>query len=105
MDIEVDIRGFLEQFSLDELKERRVLSPRPDHRLDGKISAHTLVVLMREHNVTRLTSKESGWYIDEHGDWENPISKSKTGITKGDSEHVRALFNNQNQHINPFYKK
>ena len=105
MDVEIDIRGFLEQFSLSDLKDRRVLSPRSDNRLDGKISAQPLLALMREHSVTRLMSKESGWYLDAGGNWENPISESRTGFKKGDLGQVRALFHNQNRLINPFFNK
>ena len=91
MDTEIDVREFLEQFSLNDLKERKVL--KSNNRLDGRISAQPLLVLMREYNVTRLTSKKSGWYLDAAGNWENPMAKSSTGFTKGDLGQVRALFN------------
>ena len=105
MDVEIDIRGFLEQFRLSDLQDRRVLSPRSDNRLDGKISAQPLLALMREHSVTRLMSKENGWYLDAAGNWENPISESRAGFKKWDLGQVRALFHNQNRPINPFFNK
>ena len=105
MGIELDAREFLKQFSLDELAGRKILIPRRGNCLDGKISAHPLLVLMHEHNITRLTSTESGWYLDAAGNWENPISESRTGFKKGDLGQVRALFHNQNRLINPFFNK
>ena len=101
MDRVEDLREFLQGFNSSALKERRILYG-PRNLLDGK-SAGPLTQLMKEHGVTRLVEKESGWYIDSDGKWDNPHSRSRTGLSNGDLGQVRGLFNNQNSRVNPFF--
>lgn len=99
--MEADIREFLLRFSPDELVERRILRT-VDLFLQGD-SVSSLMALMEEHGITRLAAKERDWYLNADGSWSNPGSRSRTGQKSGDSENLRGIFNNQNNHINPFW--
>jgi hypothetical protein len=101
--MELDIREFLLRFSPDELVERGVLRT-IDLFLQGQ-SAQPLVALMKEHGTTRLYARERDWYLNADGTWSNPGSQSRTGGTSGDLGNLRGIFNNQNNHINPFWGK
>ena len=101
--MEVDIREFLLKFSPDELLESGVLRT-VDLFLQGQ-SASPLVALMKEHGVTKLYARERDWYLNADGTWSNPGSHSRTGKKSGDLEDLRGIFNNQNNHINPYWGK
>ena len=101
--MEADIREFLQRFDSEELVERGVLRTK-DLFLQGE-SVRPLVALMGEHGITRLGARERDWFLNSDGSWSNPGSRSSTGRKSGDSGIVRGIFNNQNNHINPFWGK
>lgn len=100
--MELDVREFLQRFTLGELVGRRILVG-PDQRLDGK-SVKPLIELMREQGISLLTASERGWRLDVTGTWQNASSKSRNHSIECDLEHVRGIFNNQNNYINPHFR-
>ncbi len=101
--MEKDIRDFLLEFNLEELSERGII--RTSNLFLQGASVTPLMSLMKDHGITRLTAKERGWYLDSDGAWSNPGSQLGTETRSGDSENTIGIFNNQNNHINPFFGK
>ena len=102
--MEADIRGFLLRFSPDELVERGILL-RGQRRLLQGASAKPLTELMLAHGITRLELKERGWWLKSNGDFASPGSPGFTpGEKSGDSENLLGIFNEQNPHINPYFR-
>jgi len=96
-----DIREFLQGFSTDELKARRILFG-PRNLLMG-LGLRPLMALMNETGVTRLESPAHGWFLDEKGQFRN----SKSGELKegniADLQRPGNVFNLMNGAINPHF--
>ena len=103
--MEIDARKFLRRFREDGLEARGVLIPnrRHDYLLNNK-SVAPLRDLMNEHNVGRLVAEDRDWFLEEGGKFKNPGSQEiKEGDVR-DLENQGSVFNEQNRHINPFFK-
>ena len=102
--MERDITEFLLGISTGELLSRGVVAPygRYGYLLQGRHVA-SLMQLMRDRGVNRLTSTERKWYLGVDGTFSNPMSKEfKSGLVEG-LEHPGNVFWGQNVHINPYY--
>ncbi len=104
--MERDIREFLRGFSVDELVRREVFAPwgRYGYVLQGRHVA-SLIRLMREQGVTKLTYAETNWYLSADGTFNNPSSREfKSGLVER-LERSGNVFWGQNVHINPHYNR
>ncbi len=100
-----DVRTFLKKFTADELVRRGVLSPHAgtEYQLNNRNVA-ALIQLMEEHKITRLEATERNWFLTSDYKFSNPSSgEIKTGDVN-DLSQKGLVFNEQNPHINPFYK-
>ena len=99
-----DIRTFLRRFTTDALTERGVLSKDPRFRylLRGTNIA-SLISLMEDHEILRLEATERNWFLTSDYEFSNPSGQHKNGDAKDPTNHS-SVFNDQNPHINPFFK-
>lgn len=99
-----DVRTFLKRFTPEELTDRGVLSTdaRYGYLLQGKNVA-SLILMMGEHDITRLEASDWNWYLTTEYDFGNPLGAQKGGDAK-DPANRNSIFNEQNRHINPHYR-
>lgn len=103
--MERDIREFLEEIGEDILEARGVLRPDPrfEYLLNNK-SVAPLLRLMDERSVTRLVEEDRNWFLTHDGEFKNPRSEELKEGNVRDLENPGNVFNEQNRHINPFFK-
>lgn len=103
--MEIDARKFLRRFREDGLEARGVLRPnRHFGYLLNNESVAPLLRLMIERKVSRLVADDRDWYLAIDVEFKNPGSEeSKEGNVR-DLKNQGSVFNEQNRHINPFFK-
>ena len=97
-----NVRDFLGRFTPEELIEKKVV--RGHSRLMYGDCLDPLVSFMREHGVHKLELPERNWFLDTNYNFNNPLSSEKVNnanvlANPGD------VFNYQNTHINPHYRR
>lgn len=97
-----DVKEFLLDFSVEELKDRGIL--RRANLLQGE-SIEPLVGLMRDSGVQKLEYPPIGWSLDTDYNFSNRFSpESKQGKVQ-DLGMPGSVFAWTNVHINPHYRK
>jgi len=97
-----DVKEFLQDFSVEELKEREIL--RGATLLLNAGSIDPLVELMKEHRVDKLVGIGERWFLDTEGNFANPGStESKKGKIR-DLSNPGNVFMWRNRDINPHYR-
>ncbi|GMT49063.1 MAG: hypothetical protein IEMM0008_0602 [bacterium] len=98
----MNIKDFLNEFSLIELKEKKIIAGGETNQLKGSSVLH-LINLMKEKNVQMLEYPERSWFINIEGHFKNPCSPTlKEGEIK-DLTQPGHVFWNQNAYTNPHY--
>ncbi len=97
-----NVREFLQGFSAEELKNRKILRGETN-QLKGT-SVEALLDLMKEQGVTRLESPDHDWYLDEERRFSNRWSGDIKEGNIDDLERFGSVFNLTNNSINPYFK-
>jgi hypothetical protein len=98
----MDIRKFLNQFEVWELKNIGVLNS-VRNLLNSK-SVDNIIQLMKQKNVDKLEGPRD-WFLDTNYNFFNPKSSLKqSGNLKHDQTKLGVVFDYQNNILNPHYK-
>ena len=101
-----DIWLFLNRFSVQELRNLRVLIP---HSGSGYLlrasSIGPLVELMKHYDITRLEKVDKNWFLTSGYEFQNPGSKEHRWGDARTLKNPGNVFNQQNPNINPYFKK
>ena len=100
-----DVRTFLKRFAPEDLVDRGVLSTdaRYGYLLRGT-NVDSLISLMKGNDVSRLEAPERNWFLTSEYEFGNPSSGEATIGNVSDLSQKGLVFNDQNPHINPFFK-
>jgi len=98
----MDIREFLNQFEIWDLKNIGVLNT--SRNLLNSKSVDNLIDLMKQKNVDKLEGPRD-WFLDINYDFCNPKSSLKQyGNLKQDQTRLGVVFDYQNNILNPHYR-
>ena len=102
--MEREVGEFLRTISVDELVARGALNRKGNSYLLQGVNVAPLVGLMRDRDVTRLTSSDGRWSLTVEGLFSNPHSKeAKSGLYES-LERRGNVFLSQNRFINPYFQ-
>ncbi len=92
-----NIKEFLEEFTLADLKRRGVLKGK---LLKGK-SVEPLIDLMRECGVERVEYPDADWFLDTEGKFMNPYSPEQKKGKTDELSKMGSVFTRTNSVLNP----
>ena len=100
-----DVRTFLKRFTAEELVDKGALSTHAgtEYQLNNR-NVEPLIELMVNHSISRLEATERNWYLTSDREFGNPSAGEVKSGKLTDLSQIGLVFNDQNPHINPFFK-